>query len=237
MQTEHTQEVQRPTAYVIADTETTGLAKPIGIVEVAMRQICPITLDTIREWSSLIDPELPISEGASNIHGITADMVADEPTMPEFMQYRVDGALDNHDIVFIAHNVNYDLPLVAPHVPNIKSSICTLFWSRQWIKDSANHKLETLREHFGLPASTAHRAPGDVNTTNHLLRKLLEISGKTLPELAALSLQEQTIHVMPFGRHKGQLIMTLPKDYIDYMLTLELEKNLRTSLEKARKVK
>lgn len=31
--------------------------------------------------------------------------------------------------------------------------------------------------------------------------------------------------------------MTLPKDYIEYMLTLDLETNLRDSLKKALKVK
>jgi DNA polymerase III epsilon subunit-like protein len=227
----------RPVAYVIGDTETTGLAKPIGVVEICLRRICPENLDVIQQWESLIDPEMPISEGASNVHGITVDMIEDEPTMAEFVEMKLNGALAGHDIVFIAHNAPYDTPLVAPHITNITSTICTLFWSRQLVKDAPSNKLEALREHFGFPESIAHRAAGDVSTTHQLLRKLLEISGKTLPQLAADSLKAHTIHVMPFGKHKGQLIMTLPKDYIEYMLTCELETNLRDSLKKALKVK
>lgn len=234
---ENTTTESKPVAYVIADTETTGLAKPIGIVEICLRQICPETLGTIKQWVSLIDPEMPISEGASNVHGITADMVEYEPTMAEFIDHKLAGELDGYDIVLIAHNAPYDTPLIAPHITNISSAICTLFWSRQLVKDAPSNKLEALREHFNLPESTAHRAEGDVSTTQHLLRKLLQISGKTLPQLAADSLVAQTIHVMPFGKHKGELIMTLPKSYIEYMLTCDIEKNLKESLKKALKVK
>lgn len=235
--TNTTGEAARPIAYIIGDTETTGLVAPIGIVEICLTQIDPDTLDVVREWSSLIDPERSIDEGASNIHGITIDMLEDEPTMPEFVQHKLNGALDGHDIVFIAHNATFDTKLVAPQIPNITATVCTLFWARQLIKDSANHKLATLQEHLGLPESTAHRAVGDVFTTRHLLRRLLEISGKTLPQLVAASRAEQTIHTMPYGKHKGQMLATLPVDYIDWLLQQDIEANLRASLKKVRKLK
>jgi DNA polymerase-3 subunit epsilon len=225
----------RPLAYVIADTETTGLDNPIGIVELALRRIDPETLETVKEWASLINPEREIHPGATNIHGITSEMVADEPTLAEFVEQRLNGELADHDVVFIAHNVPFDLPLCTP-VFTVVASVCTLFWSRQLVKGPENNKLPTLAAFFGIPTPDAHRAPADVQTTHELLKHLLRLSGRTLPQLAAI--KEQTVHVMPFGRHKGEMVLTLPKDYLDYMLALpDLEANLRASMEKARRLK
>lgn len=58
---------------VILDTETTGLQG--RIVDIAI-----IGIDGAALLSTLVNPEIPIPAGASNIHGITDEMVADAPT-------------------------------------------------------------------------------------------------------------------------------------------------------------
>ena len=225
----------RPVVFLICDTESTGLSRPMGVVEVAIRQIDPVSLVTMREWHSLVDPQQAIEPGAEAIHGICAEMVADEPTLDEFVEHRLCGAFDDVDITFIAHKVPFDLPLLAG-IGTITRSVCTLSLSRHLVKNSANHKLQTLREHFGFPANEAHRAMADVATTHRVLGKLLELSGRTLEQLASTT--EQTYHTMPFGKHKGLLMFHVPKPYLAWLVAQPgLDPNLLKSAQKAMAMK
>lgn len=63
-------------AAVILDTETTGLEG--RIVDIAI-----IRADGTVILNTLINPECPIPAGASNIHGITDEMVKDAPTFKD----------------------------------------------------------------------------------------------------------------------------------------------------------
>lgn len=238
MQVQQQQEEVRELAFVIADTETTGLNGPA--IEIALREICPDTLETLGECQSLIDPgkEFPIEPGAQAVHGISDAMVADAPTLDEFLT--VPGYLDDRfagrDIVLIAHNASFDVKRLN-RIGNIVACICTLFHSRQLIgTETPNHKLPTLREHFGFPVNEAHRAMADVATTHRLLRELMGRAGRrTLRDFYAT--QETTVHRMPFGKHRGELMMDLPKAYLQWLKKEcpDLDPNLRKSVEKALK--
>ena len=46
-------------------------------------------------------------------------------------------------------------------------NIDTVYLSRKYIKDVYNHKLETLKDHFGLTYSS-HRSVEDCLTTNYV---------------------------------------------------------------------
>lgn len=228
--------VERPLAWVIADTETTGLTGPA--CEIALREIDPDTLESIGEIQSLIDPECDMDPRAQEVHGITAEMLADAPTLEEFLTAPgyLDGAFDGRDIVLIAHNASFDLKRL-DKIGNITSTICTLFHSRQLIgAESENHKLGTLREHFGFPVNEAHRAMADVATTHRLLRELIGRAGRTLRDFHAT--MDTTIHRMPFGKHRGQLLVTLPRDYLEWVAKQpDMDANLRKSADKILKVK
>jgi DNA polymerase III epsilon subunit-like protein len=226
----------RPLAFVIADTETTGLNGPA--CEIALREICPDTLDVIGEIQSLIDPECEIEPGAEAIHGISQAMVADAPTLDEFISVKgyLDGAFDGRDIVLIAHNAPFDYKRLT-RIGNIVSSVCTLFHARQmWPKDTVgDHKLGTLRAHFGFPVNEAHRAMADVATTHRLLKEILAGTNRTLRDFMAT--ENTTVHKMPWGLHQGKQLMDLPPGYMQWLWArTELEVNLRNSLEKAMKL-
>lgn len=223
----------REVVYVIGDTETPGLSPEYPPCEVALREIDPVTLETIWEIGSLIDCECDIEEGAQAIHGISREMLVDEPTMQEFVDYRLNGRYAGKDIVLIAHNAPFDKPRLDP-IGNISATICTLFHARQLIPKAqvGNHKLQTLRAHFGYPENEAHRALSDVATTHRLLRDLLKLSGRTLADFAAT--YQVTIHRMPWGRHAGQLLVDMPRSYLQWLLSdASCEPNLRASVEKA----
>jgi DNA polymerase-3 subunit epsilon len=228
------QEQVREIAWVIADTETTGLTGPA--CEVAFREIDPDTLETIREIQSLIDPQCPIEAGAMEVHGITEEMVATAPTMQEFIETPgyLDGAFDGRDIVLIAHNAPFDVKRLHM-IGNIVSSVCTMFHARRLIPEAANHKLTTLREHFGFPKNEAHRAMADVATTHRLLKEVMARAGRrTLRDFHAT--QETTIHRWPFGKYRGMLLMETPKDYLQWFKKQpEVEANLKSSIDKVLK--
>lgn len=233
MQQEQQTEVQRPIAWVIADTETTGLQGPA--CELALREIDPETLETIDEIQSLIDPECEIEPGAQAVHNITQEMVANEPTMDEFIDQRLGDRFHGRDIVLICHNASFDVKRLHK-IGNVVSSICTLFHARRLIgTEVANHKLGTLREHFGFPINAAHRAMADVDTTQRLLVELMGRAGRrTLLDFHAT--QETTIHRWTFGKYRGRLLMDTPREYLEWFKKQpEVEANLKASIVKVLK--
>lgn len=230
----------REIAWVIADTETPGLKIEGGICELALREIDPDTLETIGEIQSLIDCPGEIEPVAQSIHGISREMLEDAPTMDEFISIEgyLDGAFDGRQIVMICHNAPFDVPRLHK-IGDITSSICTLFHARRlWAKGDVvpDHKLGTLREHFGFPVNEAHRAMADVATTHRLLREIIAQSGgRTLRDFHAT--QDTTVHRQPWGKHAGTLMFELPPSYMQWLWAIpDLEKNLRNSLEKAMKL-
>lgn len=225
----------RPIAWVIADTETTGLTGPA--CEVAFREICPDTLEAIDEIQSLIDPECEIEPQAMAIHGITNEMVANEPTMAEFVEHRLGDRYHGRQIVLIAHNAQFDEKRLRD-IGDITSSICTLFHARQLVPKPAevmDHKLTTLRAHFGFPENEAHRAMADVATTHRLLKELMGRTNRTLRDFHATL--DTTVHRMPWGKHSSMLLLQMPQSYIEWLWGVDLEKNLRSSLEKVMKAR
>ena len=85
------------------DLETTGgTATSDRITEVG---IVEVDEDGVREWSSLVNPEMHIPEFIQSLTGISNAMVADAPTFAELaddIQSRL------ADRVFIAHNARFD---------------------------------------------------------------------------------------------------------------------------------
>lgn len=228
----------REIAWIIADTETTGLTGPA--CEIAFREIDPDTLETLDELDELIDPECEIEPGAEAIHGISQAMVADAPTLSEFIRYYMGDRFEGRQVVVIAHNASFDIPRLCT-IADITSSICTMQQARNMFPRQSgatpdgpeNHKLGTLREYFGFPKNEAHRALADVATTHRLLREILGRTERTLRDFHAT--QDVTVHRMPFGKHCGMLMMDLPPGYLQWLWNIDIDANLRKSVDKAMK--
>jgi len=71
---------------IALDIETTGLLPETGerICEIALLKIQKGKI--IDEFVSLLNPEKPISLGASTVSGITDEMVKDSPTFKEIAE-------------------------------------------------------------------------------------------------------------------------------------------------------
>lgn len=217
--------------YFIGDTETTGL-KGAKACELAFVEIDPHSLQILSSWQSLIDPEVPIAEGASAIHGITSEMVDTEPTIEEFVSVVMGGRIED-PCTLIGYNVKFDKPFFVP-VMNVQQTFCALELCRRvYPTGPANHKLGTMAEFLGLDAGQAHRAMSDVLTVHQMLLKVLPHTGKDL--LSHLAVPVHTVYTMPFGTHAGTPLIDLPKSYRTWLLSIDIDPNLRHSLMELRR--
>ena len=213
------------------DTETSGLAPAEGT------GVCDLAIACVDEdfqvyWKieSLIDPECIISPGAMGVHHITQEMVADKPTLGEFMREHK-YPFDDAD-VFIGHNCHFDLRFVRDYLPDSFHVIDTLKLSRILWPDLDSHKLQTLRYTFGLDAGSAHRAMGDVITTISLARHICEEVGTDAQGLLQLMNAPLPLTTrIKFGKHKGERLCDLPITYVRWLVDkADIEPDLREAL-------
>lgn len=168
-----------PFDYTVIDTETTGISAAADrIVEIAairVRDHIPV-----EKFLQRINPGVPISPRASEIHGITDEMLKGCPppcaVFPEFIAFIGDDTL-------IGHNIrNYDIPRIE------SDSGCSL--SNRVIDTLAlagsclaklppilpNHRQASLCDFFGIPHDHDHSALGDASAAMKLYQKLIVIA-------------------------------------------------------------
>ncbi|MCM2281914.1 MAG: exonuclease domain-containing protein [Bdellovibrionaceae bacterium] len=175
--------------FVGFDTETTG-KYPLTA------EICEIAgvkwrggkvVDT---FSTLIKPTRPMGEAVIKIHGITNEMVADAPTMPEKIEefHRfLQGAIP------IAHHAPFDLGFIAVEFERAglalpgEPVICSSLLSRRLIPESGNHRLQTLIGFLQLEQGAAHRAHDDAKACLEVALKCMErlVPGASLADVLA----------------------------------------------------
>jgi DNA polymerase-3 subunit epsilon len=100
---------QQDETLVWLDLETTGVdVSKDKIVQVAAIRVKPDGKIAKRTW--LVNPEMPIPPAATEIHGITDEMVKDEPNFKSIAQ-TVATAISDH--VVCGYNIDrFDLPLL-----------------------------------------------------------------------------------------------------------------------------
>lgn len=143
------------------DLETTGgTATADRITEVG---IIEVDEDGVREWSSLVNPEMHIPPFIQSLTGISDAMVASAPTFAELaddIQTRL------ADRIFIAHNARFDHGFLKNEFKRTghdfrPSVLCTVRLSRKLYPGFARHNLDSIVERHRLHVSERHRALGD----------------------------------------------------------------------------
>ncbi|OGB25100.1 MAG: ethanolamine utilization protein [Burkholderiales bacterium RIFCSPLOWO2_02_FULL_57_36] len=143
------------------DLETTGgTATSDRITEVG---IIEVDEDGVREWSSLINPQMHIPEFIQSLTGISNAMVEHAPTFAELaddIQSRL------ADRIFIAHNARFDHGFLKNEFKRTghefrPSVLCTVRLSRKLFPGFARHNLDSLVERHRLHVTERHRALGD----------------------------------------------------------------------------
>jgi len=151
--------------FVAFDTETSG-AWPISSEIVEFGAVKFNTKgEFLDEINFLIKPSKPLEEANIKIHGITNEMLANQPSLSEVIQpiYQ----FMNHNIC-VAHHAPFDLGFVslAFEKHNLQftqwpQALCSSLLARRLIAESTNHKLQTLVKLLKIDGGHAHRALDD----------------------------------------------------------------------------
>jgi DNA polymerase-3 subunit epsilon len=152
--------LEAPVAFV--DLETTGgnpayhRAIEIGVVAASAGGL-------EYEWSSLVNPGMPIPYGVQCVTGITDEMVEHAPAFEDIaarLAERFEGRL------FVAHNVRFDYGFLREEFRRtgirFESRIaCTVRLSRRVNPSMPRHNLDMLIAYLGLNITRRHRALPD----------------------------------------------------------------------------
>jgi len=95
------------TRQIILDTETTGLDPALGhrIIEIAAVEIVNRRF-TDKQYHQYVNPEREIDAGAMEVHGITAEFLADKPTFREVAKEML-GFIEGAELII--HNAPFDV--------------------------------------------------------------------------------------------------------------------------------
>lgn len=220
---------------LVYDTETSGLRPPPddGVVEHAWIEIDE-HYNEIEQVHSLINPGVKISPSAAGVHGITDDMVADAPSMDQFMIGIRGDELRTKSVLIVAHNAPFDLKFIAPYCGEV-DTCCTLKLARKAFPESPDHKLPTLMHYLGITKKGTHNALDDVLTCLAVLKKCGEALGLDLQGLYDLASYKEPVTPetpIPFGKHKGTPLGKLNRGYVRWLLknATELDPDIRRIL-------
>jgi len=164
--------------YVVFDTETTGLFPATDeIVQLAAVRIVNGRRLRGEVFDTLVDPQRPIPQVSTDVHGITDDMVKGAPTIIEAGRRFHDFA---RGAVLVAHNAPFDMEFLRRHEPGMQVSfdhpvLDTLLLSRVAFGRSELHSLDALTARLGINMTEEerHTAIGDTIATANAFLKLI----------------------------------------------------------------
>ncbi|MGA0447923.1 MAG: exonuclease domain-containing protein [Candidatus Phytoplasma pyri] len=170
--------------YVIFDIETTGLnSQRDRIIEIAAVKIH--RGQVIAEFSSLVNPQVKISDFISNLTNLKNTDLINQPllktVLPQFLEFC-------QDSILVAHNAKFDYGFItakylelfqtAIEMPYIDTLALAKFYfinKPTILKQKLNYKLtlKSLSKHFKVKLTGQHRALNDAYTTKTIFIKLL----------------------------------------------------------------
>lgn len=166
--------------FIAFDVETTGTVPGVdSIIEIGAVRFVDGAVDAV--FSTLIDPKRPIPPGASQVNGITDEMVRGKPLIETLLDPLADFCGED---IMVAHNATFDAQFLTASIKKFECRapqglvLDTLAISRKIIPGLPNYKLGTLVQHLNIPTTDFHRAEEDATYCGHLFINLVRrISG------------------------------------------------------------
>ncbi|MGS4346732.1 exonuclease domain-containing protein [Myroides odoratus] len=206
------------------DLETTGVdVARDRIVEIAILKVFPNGNKESKTW--LVNPERPIPEASTKIHGITDEKVANEPTFKELapLVYQM---IKDADLAGF-NSDRFDIPLLAEELlragvdfdlgNRVTVDIQTIFHKKEERTLSAAYKF-----YCNQSLENAHSAAADTHATYEILKAQLDryddlendmrllseftTRKKSVDFAGFIALNEEGQEVFTFGKHKGVLV-------------------------------
>jgi DNA polymerase III epsilon subunit family exonuclease len=150
--------------FVAFDTETTGFSpKNDRMIEIgAVRFRGDGEILAVTNW--LINPEVPVPFYATEVHGITTEMVTNAPVFasvwPEFAAFCADSVLLAHNAIFDLGFLRAELGRAGIEPPALTVGN-TLPLFRCWFPEAPSHSLKPLSLFLGVRGENYHRAEAD----------------------------------------------------------------------------
>ncbi len=161
--------------FVVVDVETTGLNPTEDrITEIAMLKVKGGVLQD--EFSTLINPLVPIPPSITDLTGIDNLMVADAPTAREIALTIAEFL---GDAVFVAHNAPFDWGFVSETamrergIELFNQQLCTVKLSKRILPHLTSKSLGPVTSALNITIPERHRASGDAYATALVLVKFL----------------------------------------------------------------
>jgi len=229
-------QLTRPLA--IIDLETTGVNLGTDrIIEIAIVKVLPDGKRMVKR--KLINPEVPISQGSTDIHGITNEMVKDAPTFRQVAN-ELKQFLDNCDLA--GYNSNrFDIPMLVEEFLRIGMDfdgkgrklldVQKIFHMMEQRTLSAAYRFYCNKELEG-----AHGAEADASATWEVLvaqvvkypqlgtniEAILKFIGEEqVVDFARRFVLENGVEVFNFGKYKGKAVAEVLRaepQYYDWMM-------------------
>jgi len=214
---------------VFFDLETTGIqiAKD-RVVEIAILKVFPNGNKESKTW--LVNPEMPIPQEAIEIHGITDEKVANEPTFKE-LSTEINKMIEGCDLAGFNSN-RFDIPLFAEEMlragidfnmkDRVSIDVQVIFHKKEQRTLGAGYQF-----YCGKELEDAHSAAADAQATYEILLAQiekyddLENDIDTLSEFASykkqldfsgfIVLNEAEEPLFSFGKYKNQKVLDILK--------------------------
>lgn len=163
--------------YVVFDLETTGVSiTGDAVIEISAVKV--VNGQVADEFSSLVNPGMPIPPEASCVNGITDSMVKGCPTFDVVLRSFMDFIGDS---VLVGHNIHrFDMKFICRDAENLLGTaitndfVDTLTLARVYLPDLPSHALSELAFHYGISAAGAHRALNDCRMNQQVFERLGE---------------------------------------------------------------
>lgn len=206
------------------DLETTGVevAKD-RIVEISIFKVYPNGNKESKTW--LVNPEMKIPFLSTQVHGITDEKVANEPTFKE-LSGQVYNMIKDSDLAGF-NSDRFDIPLLAEEL--LRAGVDFDMKNRVSVDvQTIFHKMEertlsaALKFYCGQTLENAHSAEADTMATYEILKAQLdrypelENDMKSLSEFTTrkksvdfagfIALNDKGEEIFTFGKHKGALV-------------------------------
>lgn len=241
-------QLTRPIAFV--DLETTGVnISTDRIVEIAIVKILPDGSRQVKR--KLINPEMPIPQASSDIHGITDEMVKDAPTFKQAAN-ELKQFIENCDLG--GYNSNrFDIPMLIEEFLRIGMDfnidgrklvdVQKVFHMMEQRTLSAAYKFYCQKNLDG-----AHSAEVDAVATWEVLEaqverypqigntveSIVKFTGEDdIVDFARRFIKDKGVEIFNFGKHKGKPVVQVLKEepqYYDWMMKGDFAMNTKQKL-------
>lgn len=170
--------------YIAFDVETTGLS-PTNDKIIEIGAVLFENGEIVKEYGTLVNPEVLIPSSATEINHITNDMIKDAPKEELVYSELVDflGDALKEQTVICAHNASFDMNFLKETLMRLGYDgriyfVDTLSLSRNLIKGLYNYKQDTVAMNFNIDNQQSHRAVADAEVCGKILWNLLQIEEK-----------------------------------------------------------